>query len=302
MIRAAAAGLMSIAMVSAALAEPCPSTAVSVDTPDAGLVCSCAAPVDTGGSIYGTDRYTADSSVCTAAVHAGKVPADKGGDVTLFTGGGCGAFNATTQNAITSMAWGAYDKTFAFATPLPECAKAAAPAETASATPEPTRPPGPAPKAGPKEWQARADRFAAALPKPLDGWDWTKPRGEYANDSMNGRYVQGIVWYKKGGHTTDSDLLVTIMNMPDAGPYWDAERLWTDEAYRTAKNATKGEFAGREAVIVDPQGDESVWYRASNGLYVQLSRLKSHTIVTEDDMATYAKALDWSKIEKLPVE
>jgi hypothetical protein len=33
--------------------------------------------------IYGTDRYTYDSSICTSAVHAGKIRTATGGDVTI---------------------------------------------------------------------------------------------------------------------------------------------------------------------------------------------------------------------------
>lgn len=299
--------MAGIAHLASAQAAECPSDAYSLSLAEGqALACTCTGPVNTVSAIYGTDRYTSDSGLCAAAVHAGIIPADKGGDVSVYLGGGCTAFKGEERNGIASREWGSYDKTFAFVTPLPECAGGAAAvastsepaAEPPKAPPPPERAPGPAPDAGPDDWQARADKFAKALPKPLDGWTSTDPRGEWANDSMNGRYVAGVVWYKKGGNTMNSDVFVQIINAPDGGAYEIGERLWTEEAYRTERKAAKGEFAGREAVIMDPEGDQTIFYRMDNGIFVVVSRLKSHDI-TEADLEAYAKALDFAKIAKL---
>lgn len=304
----AAAVAAAFAMAPSASAADCPSDVLATKLKEGeGLTCSCAANINTTSGLYGTDRYTADSGVCLAAVHAGKITAAAGGEVTLYTGPGCGQFKSTTQNGVTSSAWGSYGNTFAFVTPLPDCAlqggatiASAPPATSEPVAESPSAPKaGPAPGAGPKEWQARADKFAKALPEPLKDWGSTDPRGEWANDSMNGHYVAGVVWYKKGGNTLNSDVFVQIINAPDGGPFDRGEQLWTDEAYRTESKATKGTFAGRDAVIVDPDGDHSVYFRMESGIFVVLTRLKSHTAVTAEDLEAYAKALDFAKIEKL---
>lgn len=72
------------------------------------------------GTVYGSDRYTTDSNVCTAALHAGAVqPA--GGEITVHTGEGCTRYSASAKNGVTSREWAAYRVSFGFATPLPAC-------------------------------------------------------------------------------------------------------------------------------------------------------------------------------------
>lgn len=103
--------------------EDCPSSLAVFATMKPGQVwrCRCTETrLKSPGTIYGTDRYTSDSSVCTAALHAGAVqPA--GGEVTAHTGEGCPRFPATSKNGVTSREWGRYNASYAFATPLPAC-------------------------------------------------------------------------------------------------------------------------------------------------------------------------------------
>jgi hypothetical protein len=65
-----------------------------------------------GGSIWGTDVYTADSHVCRAAIHAGVIAEATGGEVTVTMGGPMTAFTGTTRNGVTTAGYGAYEKTF----------------------------------------------------------------------------------------------------------------------------------------------------------------------------------------------
>jgi hypothetical protein len=83
--------------------------------------CRCTeARLKSAGAVYGTDRYTADSSLCTAALHAGVVqPA--GGEVTAHTGPGCARYAAAAKNGVTSREWGRYESSYGFKTPLPDC-------------------------------------------------------------------------------------------------------------------------------------------------------------------------------------
>jgi len=76
---------------------------------------SCPRPPDgTAVSIWGSDVYTADSSICTAAVHAGKITLEKGGEVTIEFTGGRNAYGATTRNGITSNNFGQYAHSYLF--------------------------------------------------------------------------------------------------------------------------------------------------------------------------------------------
>ncbi|MFL6373951.1 MAG: LCCL domain-containing protein [Pyrinomonadaceae bacterium] len=71
-------------------------------------------PDGTAGAVWGSDVYTADSSVCTAAVHAGKITLEKGGIVTIEFTPGRSTYGATTRNGITTNNFGQYDHSFVF--------------------------------------------------------------------------------------------------------------------------------------------------------------------------------------------
>jgi len=63
-------------------------------------------------SVWGTDIYTADSSICTAAVHAGKFALDTGGTVTIELRPGESAYKGSTRNGITTNNFGPYGSSF----------------------------------------------------------------------------------------------------------------------------------------------------------------------------------------------
>ncbi|MFO0559708.1 MAG: LCCL domain-containing protein [Polyangiales bacterium] len=70
-----------------------------------------------GGSartVWGTDVYTDDSSVCTAAVHAGLISFAQGGAVRAWLGPAQIAFRGTERNGVTSNNYGRFDGSFAF--------------------------------------------------------------------------------------------------------------------------------------------------------------------------------------------
>ena len=72
-------------------------------------------PADgTLGSVWGTDAYTDDSSVCTAAVHLGLINELDGGLVVIQISGGLDAYEGTTANGVTSGSYGAWSGTFTF--------------------------------------------------------------------------------------------------------------------------------------------------------------------------------------------
>lgn len=63
-------------------------------------------------SVWGTDIYTADSSICNAAVHAGKLASESGGSVTIELRPGESSYKGTTRNGIKTNDYGAYGRSF----------------------------------------------------------------------------------------------------------------------------------------------------------------------------------------------
>lgn len=64
------------------------------------------------GAVWGTDTYTADSSICTAAVHAGALEKADGGKVTIRIAAGEQQYKGSTANDVTSNDYGKYDSSF----------------------------------------------------------------------------------------------------------------------------------------------------------------------------------------------
>ena len=73
--------------------------------------CSALGAFDT---VYGTDYYTADSSICTAGVHSSLITQAAGGEVTIQVVEGRSQYLGSTRNSVTTTNWGMYDKSFRF--------------------------------------------------------------------------------------------------------------------------------------------------------------------------------------------
>jgi len=63
------------------------------------------------GSVWGTDVYTTDSSICVAAVHAGVIGTN-GGMVKVKLLSGKPSYAGTSRNGVTTNQWNAFDKSF----------------------------------------------------------------------------------------------------------------------------------------------------------------------------------------------
>lgn len=63
-------------------------------------------------SVWGSDLYTDDSSVCTAAVHAGRITFTGGGTVTIEIRPGASSYAGSTRNGVTTRDWGSYAGSF----------------------------------------------------------------------------------------------------------------------------------------------------------------------------------------------
>jgi hypothetical protein len=66
------------------------------------------------GQVYGTDTYTDDSSICSAAVHAGVTTFEKGGPVTVVIGRGQERYTGSARNGVKSEEFAAWPGSFTF--------------------------------------------------------------------------------------------------------------------------------------------------------------------------------------------
>ena len=64
--------------------------------------------------VWGTDTYTDDSSVCSAAVHAGLITAEQGGTVTIRIKPGQAFYEGSDRNGVSSQDYGPWDRSFIF--------------------------------------------------------------------------------------------------------------------------------------------------------------------------------------------
>ena len=81
------------------------------------LACS---PGGTAHSVWGSDIYTADSSICTACVHSGLITYQQGGTVTIELRPGRTIYGCSERNGVTTSSYGSYQHSFVFKTPNTE--------------------------------------------------------------------------------------------------------------------------------------------------------------------------------------
>ena len=81
------------------------------------LACS---PGGTAHSVWGSDIYTADSSICTAGVHSGLITYQQGGTVTIELRPGRTIYGCSERNGVTTSPYGSYQQSFVFKTPNTE--------------------------------------------------------------------------------------------------------------------------------------------------------------------------------------
>jgi hypothetical protein len=91
------------------------------------LACS---PAGTAHAVWGSDIYTTDSSICTAAVHSGLITLQNGGSVTIEVRPGRPVYGCSERNGVTSSCYGQWAESFVFISPKTEAAARAAEDET----------------------------------------------------------------------------------------------------------------------------------------------------------------------------
>jgi hypothetical protein len=74
----------------------------------------CLAEGAGGGSVWGTDVYTSDSSICAAAAHRGHVSPETGGQITLMVLGSQVAYGGTARNGVTTSDYPEWSRSFVF--------------------------------------------------------------------------------------------------------------------------------------------------------------------------------------------
>lgn len=118
----ALAGALGLTASSAqAQSSPCPGNMASYFNLKLGDAIKCTCPaLDRGRAVWGTARYTIDSDVCRAAVHAGAMPA-AGGEITVYLAEGCPIFRNSAKNSVQSTNYGPYGRTFHFTPEAPAC-------------------------------------------------------------------------------------------------------------------------------------------------------------------------------------
>jgi hypothetical protein len=91
-------------------------SASQADPPGTRLAFFCAAnPSQTGtSSVWGTDVYSYDSSICKAGVHAGKITYATGGAVRIEMRPDAASFTGSLRNGVTTESWAFASKSFVF--------------------------------------------------------------------------------------------------------------------------------------------------------------------------------------------
>lgn len=93
-----------------ALSE-CPQNAQGLNVGDS-LSCSCPSGLPSG-SVWGSGPYTADSPICRAARHAGKIGTD-GGNVKIRATAGQSSYKGSTRNGVGTSNWNSFPKSYRF--------------------------------------------------------------------------------------------------------------------------------------------------------------------------------------------
>ncbi|MDQ6653613.1 MAG: LCCL domain-containing protein [Acidobacteriota bacterium] len=96
------------------------ASAASLNAKDGETVTLACSPAGTAHAVWGSDIYTADSSICTAAVHSGLITYQQGGTVTIELRSGRPAYGASERNGVTTSDYGSYPHSFVFKTPNTE--------------------------------------------------------------------------------------------------------------------------------------------------------------------------------------
>lgn len=95
---------------------PGKASATSLNGQDGETLTLACSPGGSAHSVWGSDIYTSDSSICTAAVHSGLITYEQGGTVTIELRPGREIYGCSERNGVTTSAYGPYQHSFVFKT------------------------------------------------------------------------------------------------------------------------------------------------------------------------------------------
>jgi hypothetical protein len=96
------------------------ANATSLNGKDGETLTLACSPGGTAHSVWGSDIYTSDSSICTAGVHSGLITYQQGGTVTIELRPGRTIYGCSERNGVTTSPFGSYQHSFVFKTPNTE--------------------------------------------------------------------------------------------------------------------------------------------------------------------------------------
>ena len=96
------------------------ANATSLNGKDGQTLTLACSPGGTEHPVWGSDIYTADSSICTAGVHSGLITYQQGGTVTIELRPGRTIYGCSERNGVTTSPFGSYQHSFVFKTPNTE--------------------------------------------------------------------------------------------------------------------------------------------------------------------------------------
>ena len=90
--------------------ESCPQNATDIS---GSLTCGCDGSQLSQGTVWGSDLYTDDSSICKSALHKGEIDRS-GGVVSIRLEPGQPSYSGSTRNGVTTRSYGPWNKSFRF--------------------------------------------------------------------------------------------------------------------------------------------------------------------------------------------
>lgn len=96
------------------------TNATSLNGKDGETMTLACSPNGEAHTVWGSDIYTSDSSICTAGVHSGLITFQQGGTVTIEVRPGLKIYGASERNGVTTSTYGAWQQSFVFRTPNTE--------------------------------------------------------------------------------------------------------------------------------------------------------------------------------------
>ncbi len=127
--------------------------------------------------VWGTVIYTDDSSICSAAVHAGMITLLSGGTVTIEIRQGQQSYKGSTRNGVTSANWGSWSGSFVFVK-----------IKKTGSDPSPVTGTSPAPGGVPPS--SGASPSGAPTAGGVQGIDWNKPWLDWRVQNCVRRYLR----------------------------------------------------------------------------------------------------------------